>query len=1258
MRTIADNSDIKGNNSNSGTNTPEDEKNRFAEGANKAANVAKNAASKAQNAKKIANGAKGNKVQRSIFRFILTHLPAFIPILVAVIAAIIIISLYGFFSSMPGMFMGKIQQGAKDLWHWARDAWWKSIVGYFVPKSEHPSKDEMVELAQYLEDMGYSVTGYGFADVKYKEGSDDDGNSYSQNTDTGKTKQIDKVTKQEYVRNNIQAYLAANEETYDIAQGSILGSLEDKFDSFRDIITGNGTVEDLSNVVKMGDVFLAEGGDDKSSGLINLGAQNGKSSMTVDEAKNRVSIDRENQSMEVYTSNKVNKAFDRVHLFGFSNVIRFFFGAKYTYDLSDWTAKYGRPTEMFIALHLATMMPDLTYQIAASPDFNTKVNISFQHASVQVDDIEVNVGGSTITKNDILQAFINYYKGQIPPDSVKEVDSDSDEEKAQKEKERKKWNELKNDISGLQGDINKSQEFLQNIQSRFHNMDIVHATEAVTGKDYGLSSYEVEEETSSPISGLTLGQAQELANMISKGKFSGDSGGIEDVDIPYIDSVTKHWFYNDIYFTESKNNDGNGVYNRAAQATKKITYHVTDDDDELKGLDITMDVTLSNTNGILYQVNEPVTSGPNNNIVNLFNQKYYKYDGTNETAKKIAVAKLLDNGHNVGDTYIFTGEKNVISSEEKDEYDDKNLAKKQKPNFGSASDTLSAFTILKNVHTDASDAIYRMLKELATSEKIEGSLEEGSLNEELKKVLIWPFSRDGNNVTGKGKGTVTKDPDNYGIIIKDVKGQAFLAPGDGEITESGDGSFTIKLGKLSSDTMEILKFIYEDDFYNISEDEVNGMTMTIKGVTPSASGAIKRGNNIGSVTSDEVTIVMQHIDKSLVGDENDTTDDDVEQYINQDYTLEDENEAKQRMEAAKRVAKYATGNMSSSSSTMWREDLNMYVDYHTEGAPLNPAQTEGTTDDQRYQMYCVVAAEAGGNYDGALAVITSAYNRAYGQRKAAWSSYGSTIYSQLMGKSQYSNPSWKGVNDRFYENYAKYYEGRQQIPEGARQAVDDCLDSGKINHGFDSFRTYRSQSYNWVMNNVSAAQRQKTGFTDSNKYIREIGGNAYFNSDSSPEYYTEIKGGMLLESAKNVHDQFKNANASYGRGSNQVDCSMYVSRALKAAGYSDIGDLTTYTLPGYFRQHSDTIACVEDGQFFGDARNAPLQPGDIVFIGYNGETSEHSGHVQIFRGYENGTATWYNAGSTEAIQRDHDEYNGFWGGKGIVGIWRVTGPKH
>ena len=50
-------------------------------------------------------------------------------------------------------------------------------------------------------------------------------------------------------------------------------------------------------------------------------------------------------------------------------------GARYGYDLREWTCKYGKPTEFLIAVHLATGAPDFVYKIATEPEVDTKVHM-------------------------------------------------------------------------------------------------------------------------------------------------------------------------------------------------------------------------------------------------------------------------------------------------------------------------------------------------------------------------------------------------------------------------------------------------------------------------------------------------------------------------------------------------------------------------------------------------------------------------------------------------------------------------------------------------------------------------------------------------------------------------------------------------------------------------------------------------------------------------------------------------------------------
>lgn len=360
MRKIAENpnEDIKGN--------EEEQKNRFTGAAQKVGNGAKNLAIKLKNT--------GGKAEKGIWKLILMHLPVFIVIIIIIVIILYALAFYGFFSSMPGMFIGQVKKGSKAIKHALTDWIWS-----IVPKDERfeVDSDEVKELAQYLENMGYSIVGNGFADVTYEDNS-------GGTKDPGKTKTIEKVTDQRYIHNNLQAYMLANEATYDLSQNSLGGMAEDAFSDFRKLITGEGTEEDAEITT----------GADYSSGLINIA---GLTSKERNDIRKRCEIDRDNETLTVYTDSKPRKILHDIGIFTGNKALsklldeigKLKFGTKYTYDLSDWTAKYGRPTEMFISLHLSTMMPDLVYQIATADEFNTKVDLQFQEATVELNDISV-----------------------------------------------------------------------------------------------------------------------------------------------------------------------------------------------------------------------------------------------------------------------------------------------------------------------------------------------------------------------------------------------------------------------------------------------------------------------------------------------------------------------------------------------------------------------------------------------------------------------------------------------------------------------------------------------------------------------------------------------------------------------------------------------------------------------------------------------------------------------------------------------------
>lgn len=682
-------------------------------------------------------------------------------ILIIVLIIIIIVGLFGFFTSMPGKIIGKIEDTAKSVF--------TNIKGTFTGDYIDVDSDEVKSLAEYLEDSGYGSTlGMGLAKVTYKEDS--------QSTSEGKIKEIDKFEKDKYQKNVLLAYMTAYRETYETAKRSFWGTFQLYGEQIGNLISGEGV--DWKTTIE-------EENKAYSTGLINI---------TDPWLEDNVSIDDQTQRIK-FTQHS-------------------FWGTVMSYDLSDWTAKYGRPIELFLALHGATGMPDLTYKIATSQDFNTKVNINATYAKMTVEDLKINAGGNTYSKQDIIDAY---------------------EKEVEKEKEAKK---------------NK--------------------------KTYTKQS---------TLSGLNFDQIEELYKAIP------DS---VKVYLPYISSVKKHWYYRDIEFNAGLD----ATYQSAKRATQTIKYSPGDSKSSLGGFDITMNVLYEATDdkGILYQVNEPYVSGPNAAIKKLFSKKYYRYDGNIETARKIYCKKLADAGKTSGYNYTFNGQEYTLSD---DEINDGTI-KKEKPAFGTAHDTLAAFDIVKNSHTTAGDFVYRMLKELATSDAIDedSRLTREALTETLKQVFVWPFSNydSASDSVTKTNWNVKKDIDKYGIVVSDVQGETMIAPGDGEITKVDGDTITIKFNALTTtdgdnsssviknpSTKTILEKYFKDDFYDVDENLPVGMTMTIKGITGATIGKITRLDKIGTAEG-TVSIFLQQKDKSLTGSENETTDDDVENYMNTTYT--------------------------------------------------------------------------------------------------------------------------------------------------------------------------------------------------------------------------------------------------------------------------------------------------------------------------------------------------------------------------------------
>lgn len=958
-----------------------------------------------------AKAAKNSKKIADLISKLAASAPILIYVLIAVVIILYIFALYGFLSSMPGMFIGKLKETGKSFW--------RGVVGFITGDFDYVDSDDVIKLAQYLQDQGYDVQGYGFADVKYA----DDSESTAQK---GATKQIDSVIGVKYRNNYLHSYISASEETYQLSRYSIWGDLQSTGAKLSNAINsliaiyGDGAFE-----------MLPERPNSYSTGLLNI-----------NEGNSKAEINREAEQLVLYTD----------------SFLGFKFGNVFSYDLSGWTSLYGRPVELFIALQLATGMPDLTYEIATDTNFNTKVNINLQNVSINFDtQLEINTpGGQTYHKEDVEKAYYNSVISAVSTQYINETDTNK----------KAKLLTLLDGLNAHRGNSADISNFLTQLYKC--NNNIANAAKNAFGLNSGANSSmtKLSGLGSSGLAGVTAIELQELMDLVNLGK-----DGVKKAKLPYIASVTKHWYYKDIKFTVGEG----GVYRASRQAIKDIKYN--GEGTALANYNITINdalLTDEDGTGIFYQVNEPYVEGPNQYIADLFRKEYYKYDGTIERAHAIAKAELLDRGKAAGYKYIFNGEGWQLNTNDETEYDG-NLPEKEKPRFATPSDTLTAFNILKQVHTEDSDAIYRMLKELATSDAIEGRIERDKLNEDLKQVLLWPFYTGSDNKKWK----VSKDTNEYGIVIDDVAGEQFIMPGDGTIS-SEDGKIVIQFDSLKSNpsktdpgTVEILtkKFV-ENDFYRINKDIVKGKKMIIEGVNCTASGTVSRGQVIGTAEQ-KVNIVMQYEDKSYIGqttgDNEETIDDDVEDYMNQNYTIYNEEMVRKTIKEEKGTATGGTDIPSTNGGS-------------TVGIHTGEAVTDAQVGDDRDLVYAIVAAEinAGNVYTDALAVVTVLANRLGDPGFAGSDSLVGLIKAQ---------GQWSTYSSGSYLNYYPKSKLAATNKKDVIKAVDDCLDSGKRSHGFNCFYTYMepyiSKVKNWII-------RDNGQPSDWNKYCRNIGGNFFY----------------------------------------------------------------------------------------------------------------------------------------------------------------------
>lgn len=983
-------------------------------------------------------------------------------IIIAIIVIIFIIGIIGFFTVMPGLILGKLKKFGFQIL--------EGLKGAITGNSKIVTQDEIKGVAQYIQNLGYDIQTYGFADVTYKKKTKKD----IEDNNASSTKEINKIVPINKNKNNdyLSAYITADAQTYVSADVSLFGTVITAWDNIRALINN----DELKSI------------DQSSSGLINI--LNHKipfinSKDTVDNAEDYAVVNTEKRKLYINTKVSVftipilsdfvigkNKA---------KIVIRG--GSSYSFDLESWTAMYGRPLELFIALHTSTMMPDLSKKIAIGSDFNTKVNIELLKSKMMY-DIEVNTkDGKTVkfshdtdkyneSDEPILNArqFVeNFLTTAIEPE------------------DKGLYKKLINHVENIAREGNSSIEFEffyeiwrsgEKSQGWFDFDGKLNYRKAADKVLSGEATFEFDDEDGEEkntlatmkkehgpitINGVEFSGSQyfELAQLIAKGMTP------QDMLYPIIKDVTNHWFYGTIDFMGTKGKVSHGAYRRARIVEKRIKYSsdavkekensgeskyddiifddiqdiidrgitqedidkyengkvkeaidaynnkkdniYTDDldnpgntgaktEDEIKleknkeahehtleylkkmyqkqtegesteknsgeadektplqsEFEIYLDTKMQSTDddrGIFYQASEPELLGPSKYIKKLFSKSYYQYDGTSDTAKKIAAAKAIDDG---SDTYYYSGEEYQVQQSDLEEKNEATKARKEgdleneyysspmakkKVSFtkNNKKAALQALAMLDSMKTQAGDEAYKNIKELLYS--LEYFTEE-ELTTKTKNVLLW--IADNGEKTGhenwQTENTKTNskaerdDNSKYNLVVKNLKqkNMNIVAPGDAtaSYTSEDGGILTLSFTEMSQDTYDILNYkfnglkdvkdkSYTGSFTKIDKNILTGYTMKIKGIKDPGKTEFKRGETIVEVENGMTDFGNEDngkIEISLINEEG-SPHDSIEEYMKSDYTKTDEENLKKQMEIEKQSLLRAGYVYTGSASTM------------------------------------------------------------------------------------------------------------------------------------------------------------------------------------------------------------------------------------------------------------------------------------------------------------------------------------------------------
>lgn len=456
--------------------------------------------------------------------------PVLLIILIIVIIIVLIICFIGvfiFIQTMPGAVMEKLKDMARSVGN--------AFTSFFgVDSTGQVEQKKIYEVLDYLEEMEYDLKGYGFLTefVGDEDDAEDDG---VERDEEGKISKASSTY--------IMQYLISDNYLYTIKNFNV--------------DTGTGT----ANGNWFFNIF-------EEAGNVLSAVWEQASSLWSNDLKNRTGM------LAIYKDTGTVGARGELYKRSEMGYIKTDADAKeliikkgwtnnpMKYSLDGWTGRYGMPLEFLLSIHMATMMPDLAYDMV--DNFKTEVNILLHetkngevlgaYKTESGEYVEYETVSNAIN-NTSGRGFFGWIKSHVDEWGL-------NKDEAQQLLELGIVPPMHNPpecgctVSG------EEEELYYNNKTVYQDDDgYYYETYATTesGEIDGSTTVKVYlEDDQTPETRTVSGKIKTIGDDCKKywktavGRMHSDNDYDYDTYVPYIESVTDHW-YRDVYFVADEN---------------------------------------------------------------------------------------------------------------------------------------------------------------------------------------------------------------------------------------------------------------------------------------------------------------------------------------------------------------------------------------------------------------------------------------------------------------------------------------------------------------------------------------------------------------------------------------------------------------------------------------------------------------------------------------------------------------------------------